>query len=659
MIILFQKKVGNLIPFFRLSVIIMNRPDKLYQDLFKKYVKAHGSAKSKQACQVDVAEIWKTDIKVSKAIDEAQYKAVIQNLDKIIGEKERKGTIVSFFRNPPKKADKTPSEPIVTFGEQQDDLTREVEENNLVPEQEDTTFEDKGPPPTPVQDRLNVQLAERERILVGLLEARDIGLEGETATVLAAKIKGTKAKIVAIKKQLRRRKKMAVANRNYRNRRKAIEDRLKVDHPEFAASMKLRAGVGRPRIECDQPDIMRTILEIATVGAACGDRRRDDLYRTVKTLDDLHKAVSDLGFTVSRSGLYLKLLPRDGKTTEGKRHINTVPVKLIRPQNDLRKKHPDRMFAAETSTSLDQLAAVLGPEACVYSAQDDKSSVFIGKTAAKVQGPLLMNMRVRVRLPDHDFCVGTRHLLVPSVIAHCVIDPKTGVSYSGTTYVAVRSSKHNNSTAFTHNEDMDRFRELHPEIFEVPGTGGELKPVLIKSVDGGPDENPRYENNKKMACLTFQKMNLDCLIEFTQAPGLSAFNRAERKMYPLSKEMTGLVLPHDSFGSHLHNGKTVDEALEILNFEAAGKVLCEVWEKLVLDGYPVRAEYISDGAKEETKKFEVTALYRSRHIIETQYMTCVLKCDDPDCCSPMRSSVDAFFPHRRMPSLIPIRYLTT
>ena len=270
-----------------------------------------------------------------------------------------------------------------------------------------------------------------------------------------------------------------------------------------------------------------------------------------------------------------------------------------------------------------------------------------------------MNMRVRVRLPDHDFCVGTRHLLVPSVIAHCVIDPKTGVSYSGTTYVAVRSSKHNNSTAFTHNEDMDRFRELHPEIFEVPGTGGELKPVLIKSVDGGPDENPRYENNKKMACLTFQKMNLDCLIEFTQAPGLSAFNRAERKMYPLSKEMTGLVLPHDSFGSHLHNGKTVDEALEILNFEAAGKVLCEVWEKLVLDGYPVRAEYISDGAKEETKKFEVTALYRSRHIIETQYMTCVLKCDDPDCCSPMRSSVDAFFPHRRMPSLIPIRYLTT
>ena len=35
----------------------------------------------------------------------------------------------------------------------------------------------------------------------------------------------------------------------------------------------------------------------------------------------------------------------------------------------------------------------------------------------------MMNMSVRVRLPDHDFNVGTRHLLVPSVMAACVIDP--------------------------------------------------------------------------------------------------------------------------------------------------------------------------------------------------------------------------------------------
>ena len=33
-----------------------------------------------------------------------------------------------------------------------------------------------------------------------------------------------------------------------------------------------------------------------------------------------------------------------------------------------------------------------------------------------------------------------------------------------------------------------------------------------------------------------QDLDLDCVIELTQAPGLSAYNRAERKMYHLSKE---------------------------------------------------------------------------------------------------------------------------
>ena len=106
-------------------------------------------------------------------------------------------------------------------------------------------------------------------------------------------------------------------------------------------------------------------MEIATHGSACGDRRREDLFRTVKTLDDLHKAITSLGFTISRSGLYLKLLPRDGRSTEGKRHVNTVPVKLVRPQNDLRSKHHDRMFAAETSFDCDKIATTMGPLACL------------------------------------------------------------------------------------------------------------------------------------------------------------------------------------------------------------------------------------------------------------------------------------------------------
>ena len=92
---------------------------------------------------------------------------------------------------------------------------------------------------------------------------------------------------------------------------------------------------------------MNDILNMATLGAACSDKRREDIFRSIKTLDDLHGELEKMEYKISRSGLYLWLLSRDASTSEGRRHHNTVPVRLVRPDNTLRKKHPDRMFARE------------------------------------------------------------------------------------------------------------------------------------------------------------------------------------------------------------------------------------------------------------------------------------------------------------------------
>ena len=54
---------------------------------------------------------------------------------------------------------------------------------------------------------------------------------------------------------------------------------------------------------------------------------------------------------------------------------------------------------------------------------------------------MLMKMSARVRLPGHDFAVGSRHLLVPSVVGINRINEGGKVGYSGETYVAVRSQK--------------------------------------------------------------------------------------------------------------------------------------------------------------------------------------------------------------------------
>ena len=71
-------------------------------------------------------------------------------------------------------------------------------------------------------------------------------------------------------------------------------------------------------------------------------------------------------------------------------------------------------------------------------------------------------------------------------------------SYSGETYIAVRSQKHNNSSAHSHHEDLLRVIELFGDAFK--SDDGNLKKIICKGTDGGPDENPRFEKNIIMGC---------------------------------------------------------------------------------------------------------------------------------------------------------------
>lgn len=164
----------------------------------------------------------------------------------------------------------------------------------------------------------------------------------------------------------------------------------------------MRTFSGRPRIEDDQPELLKTIVEIAIHGSAAHDKRREELYRSVKTLTELLEELKDSGFKISRSATYLRLIPRRSNTEEGKRHVETVPVRLCRAQNDFHEKHADSAFATAAIHYLEELASLLGPNNVTFLSQDDKARVPIGKTAAQKQSPLLMHVDYRVKLPDHD-----------------------------------------------------------------------------------------------------------------------------------------------------------------------------------------------------------------------------------------------------------------
>ena len=121
---------------------------------------------------------------------------------------------------------------------------------------------------------------------------------------------------------------------------------------------------------------------------------------------------------------------------------------------------------------------------------------------------------------------------------------------------------------------------------------------MIVTIDGGPDENLRYEKTINCSIKYFVENGLDAFFLATNTPGCCAFNLVERRMVKLSKELSGVILEHDKFGSHLDaKVVTVNKDLKLKNFEYSGCTLTEIYSGLVIYGNPVVAEFIEDEAR--------------------------------------------------------------
>lgn len=527
------------------------------------------------------------------------------------------------------------------------------------------------PKPTPSQSASRNKIVVLESELNSLLLARDTGIASNEAI---KKISTLKKNIQQEKNILKRKISAAERQKKSRDFKKQKIVELCEKNTDLAAALKLRDTLGRPRIEETQSGLLGVIKDLAVFGGAADDRRRTEAIRCCKTLDDLQAELCKLGYTISRSGLYLRLLPRRVNTEEGKRHVVTVPVKLCKPDSTLHIKHQDGPFCTATIRNLESLASILGPEQVFFLSMDDKARVPLGITAANAQAPILMHLDYRVKLPDHDFVVAEKHKLIPSVYAGIVVK-KDGerkpeaVTHSGPTYVAIRSGKHSSSNAETHATDIHKLTEISAFENFMKTREGFVKPVFIFTCDGGPDENPRYERVIISAIQHFKDFDLDAVYIATNAPGRSAFNRVERRMAPLSRELTGVVLKHDNFGSHLDSSnKTTDLDLEKRNFESAGTVLSNIWSQLVIDGYPVVAKYIMPTETrldvEQAKALKRDAIWYANHVRESQYLLQIVKCEVVSCCGVQRSSLRRLLREGFLPPPVLIKqtssgYITT
>jgi hypothetical protein len=503
----------------------------------------------------------------------------------------------------------------------------------------------------PVEERLTKQINELNDDLVKLNDAKNLKLVDNN--LIKNQISDARKLLEKAKKKLKRLKYDRIKKVEYRQKQKRLMKKIAERNPEYAEALKpfIHEQIGRPRIESEQPLLLKTIMDIAIIGSSTDERRRSEMMRSCKTLDDLTESLKERGFNISRTATYLRLLPRRSLSNEGKRHVHTVPVRLKKPEYVARKYHSDRFFAAASINLIKELLVLFGPINCFFLSRDDKAKVTLGLPVANKQSPVLLHLEYVIKLPDHDFTPAPKHKLCPSVYGACVIDDSK-ITYSGPTYVAIRSAKHCKSNAQTHAIDFEKLITLEPFKELLLDENGLLKAIGAFSVDGGPDQNPRYPAVVNAAVRQFLDNDMDALFVMTNAPHHSAYNPVERRMAPLSHDVSGLILKHDSYGSHLNSkGETIDRELELKNFEKAGQTLAEVWSNTVIDGYPVIAEYVVP--KELMKDEEPNERWKFSHIRQSQYLTQIVRCDDRSCCKQWRTNYFNVFKDRFIPGPVP------
>ena len=459
----------------------------------------------------------------------------------------------------------------------------------------------------------------------------------ETRKTMKAEIKKANADRASSVKALKRCRSLVSSSKKSRDR---IKLKL-IAAGKFDNSLFPRSNPGRPRLTETQEGLLQAIEQITTANfdKSCSDLpRRSSVIRTRISLDYLVSELKKRNFQIERSTTYLRLIPKRCNTKEGKRHVETVPVKLVRAENNKIEKHDDARFCFSLVNDLNVIASIFGPEECMLLSMDDKANVKIGVVAANKQTAMCMHMEYKIRLPNHDYVVGPKHTLTPSVYAFLQILPnrvgqQNAVTYKGPTVVRVRSGKHAIANSETHRFDLNEiFSSETPMLRKFTTNNRGLKRILLLRADNGPDEAPRNPSTQRSMIRLFVKQKLVFLMLVSLPAGLSPYNPVERRMKYLSSEMTGVILDHVHFGSHLDSSNnTIDESLEMKNFKHCGVQLSDLFEKMVYDGFPTQARYVDPNEMPEDVG-DVSDDWESKHVRRSKYCLQIVACDDPLCC---------------------------
>eukprot|EP00771_Trimastix_marina_P000030 gnl/Trimastix_PCT/1024.p1 GENE.gnl/Trimastix_PCT/1024~~gnl/Trimastix_PCT/1024.p1 ORF type:complete len:691 (-),score=56.82 gnl/Trimastix_PCT/1024:1028-3100(-) len=509
---------------------------------------------------------------------------------------------------------------------------------------------------TPAQDKVVEQIKRQKESIANLIEDQKRAHTADTHNMLQLALVRARKELKDSEKSLKRKQQVCAAQQKLRENQR----REKAEEQGF----RLRCP-GRPPFEELNQDLRDEIYAVLTQHDTFASlKRRGEFDRTIHSVKQLHRSLLAKGISLSYSATFLYLMPVNKRRRESKRHRpNPLPFKLVKPHDAAREEHQDQHYCASMVKKAMLAAHTHLPESILIS-QDDKAKVPLGTAAIGRQTSIVMGMERDVDMPDHTFPVAAKHKLTPSCYLVMQMNNSEELSRFGPLHAFIRSAKHEGTSAHSHAEDLhalctDTNLPCAP-LLRTPD--GSYRPNMFVITDGGPDENVRFIGTQLAWTQVFREMDLDYLCVCHYAPGCSAFNPVERAMAPLSKYLSGVILPYDLNGSHLSgNGETRDENLERENFEAAGMMLAEIWHGQELFGYSVQAKYVDPTtpyhfpfvlSPKPSDPISDNEKFYHAHARCTRYSFQLRKCNDVHCCGPKRGTLiqklefnDGFIPN--------------
>ena len=266
-----------------------------YHNLYLAAVAAHPE-KSKKNVQQETNVLWK-DIKENKK----NYNEELNRLK--IKAKRSKTSLLTYWATRPKPTATSPEVVVVSSSGPSTDQQAppQLDEIETPPDADNSTAD------APAQIKLNEELSQAAKKIADFhIVQRTVGLSNVHKKELNT--------LINLKQSLEKKMKRLVINQKAQQKqrvkkRKAMEE-LVQSNPEAAKKLKSKGSVGRPPVETheDMAGLHQAIMSIVVPESSCDERRRSEIYNSCQSLDSLRTRLAEIGYTLTRTALYYRLV---------------------------------------------------------------------------------------------------------------------------------------------------------------------------------------------------------------------------------------------------------------------------------------------------------------------------------------------------------------